>query len=208
MKRPVATPMLDLSTGHLSLATRSLLDLGRTSEFPEIAIREAGFFLSSVEEPRGSLPADLSFLKRFARENGFAYLLFDSDADPVPGLPWYGDRDLPDLGPGGLMARAFLAHLRPHLVGGREISAIDHAGIPEGALALPAPESSLSDGDYVLEEGSAWFTVGAASVRIHASEEGVRVAIHPLGSESEPAVSEAGITWDALAGRIETPGLS
>jgi len=33
----------------------------------------------------------------------------------------------------------------------------------------------LSDGDYVLGEGSAWFTVGKFSVHIHKTDEGVIV---------------------------------
>lgn len=50
----------------------------------------------------------------------------------------------------------------------------------------------LPDGDYVLVEGSAWFTVKNASVRIHATDEGVCVDIFRLDDEMSEAV---GSTW-------------
>ncbi len=36
-------------------------------------------------------------------------------------------------------------------------------------------ERNLRDGDYVLIDGAAWFTVGKFSIRIHQTDEGVVV---------------------------------
>lgn len=196
--------MLDCSTGHLSLATRTWLEARAPVEAPEVAVREAGFFLSSVAEPKGSLPADLSFVKRFARENGFDHILFDRDAEALDCLPWYEDGNLPDLG--RITAPVLTGHLGPCLVGDQEISVVNHDRIPEGALTLPRGEEALPDSDYLLTEGSAWFTTGTASVRIHAAEEGIRVAIHSLGGEMDPAIAESFASWEEIDGGIEPPG--
>ena len=49
----------------------------------------------------------------------------------------------------------------------------------------------LEDGDYVLTEGSGWFTVKGFSVRIHATDEGVAVDIYTDGKETDGPVSSA-----------------
>ena len=59
-------------------------------------------------------------------------------------------------------------------------------------------DKSLPDDDYTLTEGGAWFTVGKASVRISSNEDGVWVAIYPLGREAEDADAEAWSQWADL----------
>jgi len=41
----------------------------------------------------------------------------------------------------------------------------------------------IKDGDYLLTEGSAWFTVKNFSIRIHSTDEGVVADIYKLGEE-------------------------
>ena len=50
----------------------------------------------------------------------------------------------------------------------------------------------IKDGDYVLTEGGAWFTVGGFSIRLHKTDEGVVVDIYKLGAETS---SPLGSTW-------------
>jgi hypothetical protein len=50
----------------------------------------------------------------------------------------------------------------------------------------------IKDGDYVLTEGGAWFTVGGFSIRLHKTDEGVAVDIYKLGAENDPPL---GATW-------------
>lgn len=51
--------------------------------------------------------------------------------------------------------------------------------------------SKLADGDYVLTEGKAWFTVGNVSVRIYSAEYGVICDMYRLGEEDHPAIASA-----------------
>jgi hypothetical protein len=53
------------------------------------------------------------------------------------------------------------------------------------------PVSDLSDRDYVLTDGAAWFTVGKFSVRIHQTDEGVAVDIYALGREMDGTLGAA-----------------
>lgn len=135
MKRPTSLSLMDCSTGHLSRATRRLLEKAYGRLLQDIAVRDAGFFLSSLAEERGTLPLDLSLVKRFARENGFDYILFDADADPSDILPWYEDANIPAheaLDGFGISGR-----LTCQDVDGDEICAVDHWPLPEGAFVLP-----------------------------------------------------------------------
>ena len=50
-------------------------------------------------------------------------------------------------------------------------------------------ENGLPDGDYVLAEGAAWFTVKGLSVRIYTTEEGVACDVYRLGAEDEPSLA-------------------
>ena len=49
----------------------------------------------------------------------------------------------------------------------------------------------LEDGDYVLTEGSGWFTVKGFAVRIHGTDEGVAVDIYANSREMDGPISSA-----------------
>ena len=65
------------------------------------------------------------------------------------------------------------------------------------ALALDEPASRdnmktyipLSDNDYTLVDGAAWFTVKKFSIRIHATDEGVIADIFALGREMDESIA-------------------
>lgn len=48
---------------------------------------------------------------------------------------------------------------------------------------------NITDGDYVLADGAAWFTVKNLSIRIHTTDEGVVVDIYPLNAEADEAIA-------------------
>lgn len=52
-------------------------------------------------------------------------------------------------------------------------------------------DQELPDGDYTLKDGSAWFTVGKASVKVQKTDEGVVADIYPLGKEDGEALASA-----------------
>jgi hypothetical protein len=49
--------------------------------------------------------------------------------------------------------------------------------------------TDLTDADYTLTEGRAWFTVKQFSIRILSTDEGVVVDIYKLGEEMEPPIA-------------------
>ena len=49
----------------------------------------------------------------------------------------------------------------------------------------------LGNGDYVLVDGAAWFTVKGAAVLIRSTDEGVAVHIYRDGKEDEDSVASA-----------------
>jgi len=51
--------------------------------------------------------------------------------------------------------------------------------------------SKLKDGDYILEDGAGWFTVGNASVRIRKTDEGVAVDIYGNQCEFNGEIASA-----------------
>lgn len=60
--------------------------------------------------------------------------------------------------------------------------------------AIINTEIKLTDGDYTLDDGAAWFTVGPYSVRIRRwteedvgepSEPGLEIRVYPVGEEME-----------------------
>lgn len=48
-----------------------------------------------------------------------------------------------------------------------------------------APRAALSDGDYILVDGAAWFTVDNFSIRIARLDHDLCVSIYPLGQECD-----------------------
>lgn len=79
-----------------------------------------------------------------------------------------------------------VAHLKEH--GGRTNCGIGTRNISHEEDDLM--EVELEDGDYLLRDGTAWFTVGRFSVRIHSDSRGVECRVFPLGRESEIQLAE------------------
>ncbi|TXM69653.1 hypothetical protein [Methylobacterium sp. WL120] len=105
---PVPTPalppvrrFLDLSTGHLTVETRMMLDLiceeqKRGDLTAWASCTPFGWFMWAHDEESDlkQFPADLQACMRKAHEHGCDYLLFDRDAAPADeslGLPFYED---------------------------------------------------------------------------------------------------------------------
>jgi len=98
--RPNTLPMLDLSTGHLSFATRESLTGGtRLCDDLRITERDCGWFMPVTNEHIGQsgMPLDLMHCLRYAQANGVGYVLFDQDGLQQGGLPWHDDDNTPDL---------------------------------------------------------------------------------------------------------------
>jgi hypothetical protein len=51
------------------------------------------------------------------------------------------------------------------------------------------PDTPLTDTDYVLTEGAAWFTVKGFAIRIHSTDEGVVVDVFKDGDYTETIAS-------------------
>ena len=95
---------LDLSTGHLTEATRDLLDRaagdlslsrGTINGWPAMSIAACpnGWFMTVPYEfdPHQwrALPQDLGTVLSYARRNNVTLVRFDSDGDTVADLPFY-----------------------------------------------------------------------------------------------------------------------
>ncbi|MGH9691022.1 MAG: hypothetical protein ACRD4C_08095 [Candidatus Acidiferrales bacterium] len=50
-------------------------------------------------------------------------------------------------------------------------------------------DKHLTDDDYILVDGGAWFTVKGFSVRIHSTDEGVICDVYKLGDEMEGVIA-------------------
>lgn len=105
-ERPIAAKcaFLDLSTAHLSADARAWLMAGSTlnhaslyhgtgtgAAMSTLGATLNGWFMRAPEDtPERSIygmPADLQALCDYARAHGCNYILFDADADIIPGLP-------------------------------------------------------------------------------------------------------------------------
>jgi len=51
------------------------------------------------------------------------------------------------------------------------------------------PDTPLTDSDYILTEGAAWFEVKGFSIRIHSTDEGVVVDVFKTGEYTEAIAS-------------------
>ena len=80
-----------LSTAHLTEDTAKALTAGAGSkevDEPLVAVFEYGYFVSClIGGP--SRYADLEVVRKWARENGYGYVLIDRDASTVDGLDTY-----------------------------------------------------------------------------------------------------------------------
>jgi len=79
---------LELSTAHLTPDTASRLDNEPPHAWPVSGGATAyGFFIYAHDQNDGLIPEDLWLCCETARQQGCSYLLFDRDADVLPGLP-------------------------------------------------------------------------------------------------------------------------
>jgi hypothetical protein len=85
----------DLSTGHLTAATRRLLDTTKMERWPVAGGRMPfGFFIyAHDEDSEGNIPADLWACIQLAHKHGADYILFDCDAELIEDLPSYDDEE-------------------------------------------------------------------------------------------------------------------
>ena len=80
--------MLALSTAHIRPETSDSMEAGG----PIVAYEKGdyGFFVPDCEgNAQDEIPADLAECLAFARARGCSWLMFDCDAEQVPGLPVY-----------------------------------------------------------------------------------------------------------------------
>lgn len=115
--------MVELSTAHLSLATRSWLDdPAAAAHRPTILAREYGWMITTdCLDWNDPLPPDLELCLRVARANGASWLLFDSDVDERDDLPMYDDdnticREFPYADPDAAAAETWLPGLAAHRI--------------------------------------------------------------------------------------------
>lgn len=95
---PSIRNFLELSTGHLSVPTRNMLDADAAASVngqqPNrwVAGYGYGWFIYANEEPYEDIfPPDLIECMEYARKNGCDYILFDRDAPFDECLPTYED---------------------------------------------------------------------------------------------------------------------
>jgi len=50
-------------------------------------------------------------------------------------------------------------------------------------------QHNITDGDYVLTDGAAWFTVEGMSIRIYSTHKEVRVNVYREGQEMEQSIA-------------------
>lgn len=190
--RPNTLSMLDLSTGHLSLATRELLERSEDCADVGVTWRPYGYFLSADPESfrDKELPPDLLHCVRYAHANGAAYLLFDADAEIQEGLPYYDDTNTPDLTGTGIEAS--------QLIMDGEVTYVNPNHVDPDALRVePTWTEAMGDRDVEAVEGALWVGIGPASVRLRIDEGGdLRITALPRGREMEGPVHEAALAAD------------
>jgi hypothetical protein len=101
---PTVFHLLDVSTGHLKLSTREILEEPGVSPddeprfFPRYAAHEYGWFMWVATDPENiaKFLEDVAAVVRFAHQHRCEWILFDQDAAPTPDLPFYGDGDEPE----------------------------------------------------------------------------------------------------------------
>lgn len=82
---------LVLSTEHISPATSTWLDTGRTEDtYPGLlADYYAGWILWAEESPHESYPDDLKAIFAFARSHGCNFVRLDQDGPTIEELPYH-----------------------------------------------------------------------------------------------------------------------
>jgi hypothetical protein len=93
----------NLSTGHLTLDVRTMLDGRKEVWCADLGIscmsREYGYWINvpTPEYAKNDLPQCLQDCFAAAREDGASWILFDRDEDPIEGLSYYEDGNIPIL---------------------------------------------------------------------------------------------------------------
>jgi hypothetical protein len=100
MEMPNFRLMIELSTAHLTMATRAILDLWcksidhhhhTISECPTLmGVTDYGWLIYATETTEG-FPADLVECIAHARMHAADYVLFDSECEEDPDLPTYDE---------------------------------------------------------------------------------------------------------------------
>lgn len=188
--RPNNLTLLEISTQHLSWTTRQLLERSEACADLEVTWRPSGYFLSADPDRYAgiNLPPDLTHCLRYAHANGAAYLLFDQEAAPQAGLPWYEDGDTPDLTGTGIEVS--------QLIMDGDVTYVNPNHVDPAALRVePTWTEGVGDRDVEAVEGALWVGVGPASVRLRFAEgeEGhaLKLTVYPRGQEMEDPVHEA-----------------
>jgi hypothetical protein len=104
MAGPTVFRLLDLSTGHLKLSTRRILEAGGLDApgqqlwLPRTVPHEYGWFMWADTDPGNveSFPEDIAAATRLAHRLQCEWILFDRDAAPIADVPFYGDGDEPE----------------------------------------------------------------------------------------------------------------
>lgn len=187
--RPNTITLLDLSTGHLSLSTRELLETANACADLGVTWRPHGYFLSADPDRYEGMdvPPDLIHGVRYAHANGAAYVLYDQDADPQAGLPYYGDTNTPDLTGTGIEVTQLIMDGEVTYVNPNHVD-------PEGLHVEPTWTVEVGDRDVEATDGAVWVGIGPASVRLRIDGEGaLLITALPRGREMDRPVHEAAL---------------
>jgi hypothetical protein len=201
--KPNTMTMLDLSTGHLSLQTREWLEEPGNAASVNVTPREHGYFVPAYNgedlPDADRFPLDLLHCARYAGANGAAYVLFDTDADRQPGLPWYEDENVPDLS-GTALSDAYLVSegYGPVFVGDGPVFVNPAHVLTRDLVVERTWTETIEDGDYEAPDG-AWIGTGAASVRVRTDEVGdLHLSVFGRGAEMDGPVAETSVRREDL----------
>ncbi len=216
----------ELSTGHLSLATRTLLNDPAARKPFAILVLDDAFKMSTDCVAPGStvqpdeIPFDLHLALRAAFRLGADAVVFDTGADPDPSLPWYGDGNM-IVRDGSLLEAACVATVMMPPVPGKEgaeggpwkarkmIEVVRPGDIPDALFGPRTPV--LEDTDYEAPNG-VWIGMGPVSVRLKTVEDRMNVDIYVNGHEDdeEAVLRELTVTHDEVreaVARMESTGV-
>jgi len=190
--KPNTVTLLDLSTGHLSLSTRETLETASVCDDLGVTWRPYGYFVNANPDHYAdkNIPPDLLHCVRYAHANGAAYLLFDQDAAPQAGLPYYDDTNTPDLTGTGIEVSQLIMNGEVTYVNPNHVD-------PEALRVEPTWTQEIGDRDVEAVEGALWVGVGPASVRLRVDADGgVHITALPRGGEMEIAVHQVALGAD------------
>lgn len=223
-------PVIDLSTGHLTVRTRDWMSRKAAEGHLGIMERDEGFFLSTTHardedftvQDDPLLPPDLHLCLSMAAANDVQYVLFDRDAEAQPGLPLYEERLVTHVVNGETYSVQPLdvehefegiAGLDPALQTwtdetgvGRVVYGYAPGSLQRSQLRIENNGPVLEDGDYEVG-GGCWLTLGNASIRVCEPENDpgvLRISVLPKGMEDiGPEFGALDILQADLAEEIE-----